>query len=233
MGLKTNFVADVIGVSGFQLGSPAIVKYIKTLKATGGINRQTAIELLRLAKSGGNASDAIEVLNENFRETMVDAKEAARSAEGLESTLGGVFYRTMSELGTEGLVEYKEILSELIGMLREIRDEDAFKELGSSLARFLSVLSDSLDSGVLAKLLRLLTIVVDTISVLTSVTSKLPKVTDMIPGSPFGTAAAASAAVSGDSIFSDSIDSVKEISQGLYLIATETSKVAENTETLK
>jgi len=167
LGRKTELV-NSIGriISAFQVGSGAIGRYTRTLRNSTKFSSEAAKQLKFLAKNGGTAEQAIEMLNKEFSKTKGNVKELARSTKGLESTLRSVSELTLAQLGSGGQSEYNELLQVTIDKLRELRDTDAFSELGNSLGRFNQILADTADSSSLEGILVIVRSITDAITVL-------------------------------------------------------------------
>lgn len=123
-------------ISAFQTGSGRIKLYTQTLLNTGAISKDTAIRIKELSVQGASAQEVIKVLGVEFRKSNLAAYQFSQTLQGIQSTVDSRKQLTLASVaGEEGLNNYKLIMKEISELLVDIRDTDAFKELGESFSR--------------------------------------------------------------------------------------------------
>jgi len=220
-------------ISAFQTGSGAISRYLRTLRNSSKFSAAAAIELKELAKRGGGAAAAIEIMNKEFSKSKGNVAELAASTKGLQSTLRSVAEITLAGLGSKGLDEYKSLLVSITEQLREIRETEAFDKLGGSLERFNATLTEISKSGGFQLFLTMVEMIVDAVTVLVAALKILSELVIAIPDSLnvlAGGAPISGSAHSSESMFSRTFDAAGESAQGIMISLLES--VATNTAPL-
>lgn len=213
-------------ISGFQLGGVGLKRFIRTLQKTGAVLPETSKALLELARQGGGAHQAIAILEKDFLKSQGAALLASQTAEGLESTLKSVFTRTLAQLGTQGLMEYKEILVDIIQKLIKIRDTDAFKGLGESIGALNSTLNDIAGSGSLETIVKGLTLITNALNAILTAGRLINELTlgprDLITAYKTATSDDKAGAIKGrfsNSVIGGAVSGIGEMLSGSAIVA--------------